>query len=53
MKNKMENNSADLAVQHEAKTRKCLICKSEFQSEWAGNRVCTRCQSTAAWRQGG
>ena len=34
------------------KTRPCLVCKSSFLSEWAGERVCRRCKSTAAWRSG-
>lgn len=38
--------------QHEAKTRKCLVCKSPFPSSWAGERICRRCKSTSAWRGG-
>jgi hypothetical protein len=36
----------------EAKTRHCLICKARFVSQWAGERICRRCKSTAAWRSG-
>ncbi len=36
----------------EAKVRKCLICKTSFESAWAGERVCRRCKSTSAWRGG-
>ena len=34
------------------KTKQCLVCKSPFLSEWAGERICRRCKSTAAWRTG-
>ncbi len=34
------------------KTKPCLVCKAPFLSEWAGERVCRRCKSTAAWRSG-
>jgi hypothetical protein len=34
------------------KIRKCLICKSPFQSAWAGERICRRCKSTSGWRSG-
>lgn len=33
-------------------TRSCLRCRSDFQSEWAGERICKRCKGTAAWREG-
>jgi hypothetical protein len=36
----------------QVKTRACLICKKPFQSEWAGERICRSCKSTAAWRSG-
>lgn len=34
------------------KTRQCLMCGQPFPSEWAGERVCRSCKSTAAWRTG-
>jgi hypothetical protein len=37
---------------HTQKTRKCLLCATHFESEWAGERVCKKCKATAAWRQG-
>lgn len=37
---------------YEAKQRKCLKCRSEFLSEWPGERVCKACKSTSAWRDG-
>jgi hypothetical protein len=36
----------------EPKTKPCLVCKSPFLSEWAGERICRRCKSTAAWKSG-
>ena len=36
-----------------AKTRQCLRCSTSFQSSWSGERVCTRCKSSNAWRNGG
>jgi hypothetical protein len=44
----------DCAVEQDtqARTRACLICKKHFQSEWAGERICRPCKSTAAWRSG-
>ena len=35
-----------------AKERRCLRCSTTFLSAWAGERVCPRCKSTAAWRAG-
>jgi hypothetical protein len=34
----------------EAKTRPCLVCKTPFQSEWFGERICRRCKTTKIWR---
>lgn len=34
------------------KARRCLRCEDIFQSDWSGERICRRCKSTAAWRQG-
>ena len=34
------------------KARICLICRSEFPSEWAGERICRRCKATSVWRNG-
>lgn len=37
---------------HKPKNRKCLMCAEPFPSEWAGERICKKCKSSAAWRQG-
>jgi len=42
----------DVGRDDERKTRKCLVCKVEFLSEWAGERVCRNCKSRSEWRSG-
>jgi len=37
---------------HKEKTRRCLVCSEDFVSAWAGERVCKKCRSSTAWRQG-
>jgi hypothetical protein len=34
------------------KMRHCLRCRTPFLSEWSGERICRKCKSTIAWRQG-
>jgi hypothetical protein len=34
------------------KARRCLKCRSPFQSEWAGERVCVKCKKKTQWRSG-
>lgn len=34
------------------KIRQCLRCQTTFHSDWAGERICSRCKKTAAWREG-
>src|SRR5581483_4768217 len=34
----------------EPKIRPCLVCKTPFQSEWSGERICRRCKSAKIWR---
>ena len=34
------------AQTHVPKTRKCLMCKKEFESAWSGDRVCRGCKVT-------
>jgi hypothetical protein len=36
-----------------SKIRLCLKCRSEFESQWSGERLCKRCKSSKAWRAGG
>lgn len=37
---------------HQEKIRRCLCCGDDFNSSWAGERVCKKCRSSARWRQG-
>ncbi|WP_420349010.1 hypothetical protein [Pelagibius sp.] len=39
-------------VPQEAIVRRCLMCRDRFESAWHGERICKRCKSTAAWREG-
>lgn len=34
------------------KLRQCLRCRSTFESAWSGERICSRCKGSHAWRQG-
>lgn len=47
-------NGADTFVRRgmEPKMRHCLRCRTAFLSEWSGERICRKCKSTIAWRQG-
>ena len=36
----------------DTKVRKCLVCEEDFESQWAGERICRKCKSSAAWRSG-
>ena len=49
---KKPENEEDVRRDDERKTRKCLVCRVEFLSEWAGERVCPKCKSRADWRSG-
>ncbi len=32
------------------KVRQCLRCKGKFSSNWSGERICSRCKRSLAWR---
>jgi len=32
------------------KVRQCLRCKATFRSEWSGERICSHCKNSNAWR---
>ena len=34
------------------KKRRCLMCRSDFVSHWPGERVCPKCKSSHAWKDG-
>jgi len=44
---KAENEPTD-----RVKDRHCLKCQAPFVSAWAGERVCPKCKSSGAWRDG-
>lgn len=33
-----------------AKSRCCLKCRAAFTSAWSGERVCSACKGSSAWR---
>ncbi len=33
--------------------RHCLKCQAPFESAWSGERVCRKCKTKRAWRDGG
>ena len=37
---------------YKARERKCLMCSRHFSSEWSGNRVCKKCRTSSAWKEG-
>lgn len=43
---------AEQPVMLAPKLRNCLMCRTEFVSAWAGERICPRCKGTSTWRQG-
>lgn len=49
---------SDTATQNEPeapdppKDRECLRCRVTFLSSWAGERICSRCRSSNAWKKG-
>lgn len=47
-----DHTKPDAVHPTEAKTRACLVCKTSFQSEWSGERICRRCKSAKVWRNG-
>jgi len=47
-----ENSEFGTSPIHQEKERRCLVCSEDFLSAWAGERVCKKCRSSTAWRQG-
>ena len=35
---------------YDEKVRNCLMCRDSFVSTWSGERICSRCKKSAAWR---
>jgi hypothetical protein len=49
---KYEEHDAEFEQRTQVQTRACLVCKKPFESQWAGERICRSCKSTATWRSG-
>jgi len=49
---KEEENPEDVTTPSVSMDRQCLRCQSSFPSAWVGERICTRCKTSSAWRQG-
>ena len=50
MNNRRKNSKPEPREGYIAKQRRCLMCGDTFRSEHAGERICRKCKSTAAWR---
>jgi hypothetical protein len=37
---------------HVQAQRRCLVCKTTFQSKWVGHRICQRCRGLDVWQAG-
>jgi len=44
----MEND--DLLANQEKKSRRCLKCNAEFESEGPHNRICPQCKKLSCWK---
>lgn len=47
-----QDTTQDADPQYERKNRRCMMCGEDFESDWAGERICRRCKSTEAYRRG-
>ena len=45
-------DECDAERESQRKERACMMCGEGFESEWFGERICRKCKSTAAYRQG-
>lgn len=53
MKNRYQRRpDAEPAAGDVTKQRRCLMCRTDFTSTWSGERICGKCRSKAAWREG-
>lgn len=43
---------SEIEAKTAAKTRNCLVCQTQFLSQWAGERICSKCKSSSTWRSG-
>ena len=47
-----QDTNQDVEPQYIRKLRRCLMCGQDFESDWAGERICRKCKSTEAYRRG-
>jgi hypothetical protein len=47
-----QDTNQDVDTQYVRKLRRCLMCGQNFESDWAGERICRKCKSTEAYRRG-
>lgn len=53
MKRKPDLETSDIGASWDVpKQRTCLRCRKAFTSEWSGERICARCKTSKAWKQG-
>jgi hypothetical protein len=48
----MTMEDSEIPVSANRRLRNCLSCKTDFESEWAGERICRRCKGSSTWRNG-
>ena len=53
MSKSSENSRPKSDKVYTPKKRKCLMCETEFTSSWPGERICSSCKSTHAWKDAG
>jgi 5-methylcytosine-specific restriction endonuclease McrA len=47
-----ESWATDASGTFQRLNRTCLSCRTQFDSAWAGERICQRCKGTTTWRNG-
>jgi len=53
MKRRYERKpDAETVTDELRKNRQCLMCNERFMSAWSGERICQKCRTRAAWREG-
>jgi len=54
MTNNFETTApGNLPPEKPPKVRRCLRYEAPFPSTWSGERICSRCKNSSAWRIGG
>jgi hypothetical protein len=50
--NKADHEAAAEETVYRPQPRTCLMCRSTFDSAWAGERICKSCKTHKRWRDG-